>query len=154
MTQHRFDMKSIVGDPSFRWNDRTIICVIIAIMLCPALCIAAPTTPAIPTAQFGQMILVLLLVLALFIISAYATRRLTQRNWGKGGIKLITGLNLSQKERIVLIEVADKQMLLGVTAQSIQALHVFDEKAITKQEKKSPAKFSNLLQQMTDRGKA
>jgi flagellar protein FliO/FliZ len=52
-----------------------------------------------------------------------------------GGIKLLSTLSLGVKERICLIEVGDKQILVSMAPSGIQTLHVFTEAAIVKQEK-------------------
>ena len=50
---------------------------------------------------------------------------------GTGGaghmIDIVASRGIGAKERLMLIEVGDKQLLVGVTAQSMTTLHTFDE---------------------------
>lgn len=67
------------------------------------------------------LVIVLMLVLLRFL-------RQLQRG-GSGGQhnpKIIGSAAVGQRERVVLIEVANKVLVLGVTAQAINSLHSFD----------------------------
>ena len=45
----------------------------------------------------------------------------------QGKMKIVGGLSLGARERVVLLEVGDKQLLVGVAPGRIQTLHVLDE---------------------------
>lgn len=74
-----------------------------------------------------SMILSLLMVLALIIASAFLLKRFQPARMGQKGLKVITSLHLGAKERVMVVQVADKQLLLGVTAQQITVLDTLDE---------------------------
>jgi flagellar protein FliO/FliZ len=74
------------------------------------------------TTGSATMIISLLMVVALIFACAMVLKKfqLTQQN--VAGLKIITSLSLGTKERIIVVQVADKQLLLGVTAQQITVL--------------------------------
>ncbi len=49
---------------------------------------------------------------------------------GNGVINIVATRPLGPKERVLLLEIADKQLLVGMTATNVQTLHVFDEPII------------------------
>ena len=73
------------------------------------------------------MIVSLLLVLALVVAFAFVTKRLQPARLNSQGISLVTSMALSAKERIIVIQVGDKQQLLGVTAQQITLLDTLEK---------------------------
>lgn len=54
-------------------------------------------------------------------------------NGGASGdvINVVASRALGPKERIVLIEVADQQLLVGMTATHVQTLHAFEKPVVT-----------------------
>lgn len=70
----------------------------------------------------SSMILSLLMVLGLIIICALVLKRfnLTQQNSGQ--LKVIASLSLGAKERIVVVQIGEEQLVLGVSAQQISLL--------------------------------
>ncbi|GAA0815648.1 hypothetical protein GCM10009111_14250 [Colwellia asteriadis] len=75
----------------------------------------------------GSMILSLLMVLALIIVSAFVLKRFNLVQQGGSQLKVITSLSLGAKERVVVVQAGDKQLLLGVTAQQISLLDTLEE---------------------------
>ena len=77
---------------------------------------------------FLQVVLALMATLGLVLLLAYLAKRFT----GIGGranssIKVISVTQLGARERLVLVQAGDKQLLLGVAQQQISTLHSFDE---------------------------
>ncbi|MGR9053848.1 MAG: flagellar biosynthetic protein FliO [Gammaproteobacteria bacterium] len=72
--------------------------------------------------------LALIVVLALFFAGVRLLRKL--QGLPPGGMenfRVLTGLSLGVREKIVLLEVGNKQLLLGVTPGRIETLLVLDE---------------------------
>lgn len=67
----------------------------------------------------GSMILSLLMVLALIIICALVLKRFNLTQQGVSQLKVVTSLSLGAKERVVVIQAGEQQLLLGVTAQQV-----------------------------------
>jgi len=92
-----------------------------------ALICAHALTP-IETSHLGTTLLALLAVLALIIILAWLLKRLSGNTFqGQNQIKMITHLNVGQRERLLVIEVGNQHLLLGITSQQIRCLHVLPE---------------------------
>lgn len=110
---------------------------------------AAPvvSNPSIPSSQdqLIQVSIALVLVLALI----YAIAWFIKRKQGVHGIsnipmKTIGVLPMGVKEKIILVEVGGKQILLGMTASNINTLATFDE-PIVEEKQSSGVSFSQKL---------
>lgn len=76
---------------------------------------------------FGA-VLALLAVLALVVGLGWLLKRLPGSGFRPAdGMKLVASLSVGAKERVVVVEVNGQQLLLGVTAGSINALHTLSE---------------------------
>ncbi|HID81270.1 MAG TPA: flagellar biosynthetic protein FliO [Chromatiales bacterium] len=97
----------------------------------PAAVTAESTLPAAssPTAfYFVKLGLALLLVLGIFVAFAWMMRRFSGfQSSAKGDLRVITGLSLGTRERLVVVKVGKAQLLLGVTPGKISKLHVLEE---------------------------
>lgn len=71
-----------------------------------------------------QLILVLLFVVGLILFAAWFFRRLGQfGGTGNQVIRYLGGISVGQRERIVLIEVGETQLLIGVAPGRVEKLH-------------------------------
>lgn len=88
----------------------------------------------------------LILVVFAILLTGWLYSR-TQKLRGAGGnlIRVVASQPLGTRERVVLIEVAGKQLLVGMTASSVQMLHVFDEPVA--ELPPAPAGFADRLRQ-------
>jgi flagellar protein FliO/FliZ len=69
----------------------------------------------------------LLIVLGIFFLCAWGIRKLsgiTANSTGK--MRVIGGLSLGMREKVILLQVGKKQLILGVTPGRIDALHVLE----------------------------
>lgn len=83
--------------------------------------------PAI-TGSLWQLGLGLMVVLSAIAVSAWVLRRFGRVTSAVGGaIKVVGGVSMGPRERVVLLQVGDTQLLLGVTPGRIQSLHVLDQ---------------------------
>lgn len=94
----------------------------------------------------------LLVVLAFILFSGWIARRVQ----GLGGVntqalKVVAVLSVGQKERVALVEVGEKQILIGVTPQSVRTLHVFEEPVVTGSQPAGTSDFARKLQQVMGR---
>jgi flagellar protein FliO/FliZ len=74
-----------------------------------------------------SMIVSLLLVLLAIVIAAWLLKKLQVGGRTVNGLKVVTSLNLGSKERLVVVQVGEKQLLLGITGQQINLLDTLDE---------------------------
>jgi flagellar protein FliO/FliZ len=75
----------------------------------------------------GSMILSLLMVLALIVISAFVLKRFKFTQQQGGQLKVVASLSLGVKERIVVAQVGEQQLVLGVTSQQITLIKSLEE---------------------------
>jgi len=91
----------------------------------------APAASAGSASSLAQVTLSLLLVLAAVFAAAWVVRRM--RGFGKFGtnaIQIVADTALGPKERAVLIQVGQQQLLLGVAPGRVNTLHVLAEPVI------------------------
>jgi len=108
------------------------------------------TAPPLASSQ-DQLIQVTLSLFAVLAV-IYAVAWLIKRNRGVQGLsglpmKTLAVLPMGVKEKIVLIEVGGKQILLGMTAHNINALATFDEPVLVIKEKNSKG-FADRLKEI------
>lgn len=108
----------------------------IALLPSPLLAIALPVGAAteVPSfaSSFGQMIFGLVVVIGLLLASLWLIKRLSSPRGHAAGLRVIGGVAIGSRERVVMIEVADKVLVLGVTAASVNTLHTLDAEALAR----------------------
>ena len=81
-----------------------------------------------------QVTFSLLLVLGAVFAAAWLVRKLKGfGKFGGGAIQIVADTALGAKERAVLIQVGEQQLLLGVTSQQVNLLHVLPQPVSTVQ---------------------
>ena len=109
-------------------------------------------TPSIDAADILSLVASMVVVVGLVVALGWMYSRFRLSGSGAGdAIKVIASRSMGAKERIVLIDVADQQLLLGVTAMQIQTLHTFGEPAIKVQANVDSAGFANRLRSAMSR---
>ncbi|EIK59913.1 MULTISPECIES: flagellar biosynthetic protein FliO [Pseudomonas] len=85
------------------------------------------TAPAVGSVggQLTQLVLGLLLVIGLIFVLAWLMRRVQRIGPGNGQvIELVGSRALGPRDRLVLVQVGEEQILLGITPGRITPLHV------------------------------
>ncbi len=96
--------------------------------------------------HISQVGLALALIVALVVALGYVVKRLNHGGLRNAGdIKVLATTYLGPKERILLIEVKGRQILLGVNAQTIRALSEFDTVA-SRSQPESTISFDKVLE--------
>lgn len=95
------------------------------------LLLSGPVLPADGSADVTgsvvQMLLGLALIIGLLIGSLHLLKRLGAGQAGKAGLLKVRGAtSVGPRERVVLVEVADKVLVLGVSPGRITPLHTLD----------------------------
>lgn len=71
-----------------------------------------------------QMIFALVLVLGLIVGAAWLMRRFSLLPSAAGGqLRVVSGVMVGNRERVVIVEVRDTWLVVGVTGQNINILH-------------------------------
>jgi flagellar protein FliO/FliZ len=94
-----------------------------------------------------QTTLGLLVVLLLIGAAAWGVKRFGGLKMGAAGrLKIVGGLSLGTRERVVLLEVGDQQLVLGVAPGQIRTLHVLDTPLPAETREETPTGFADRLQ--------
>ncbi|HEY8036516.1 MAG TPA: flagellar biosynthetic protein FliO [Methylobacter sp.] len=97
-------------------------------------CFAVPGVDApkqaVRTVSSGDMlhwIVGLLIVLSIFFLCVWGMRKLSGMTPnGAEKMRIVGGLSLGMREKVILLQVGKKQLILGVTPGRIDALHVLE----------------------------
>lgn len=100
----------------------------------------------------SQLLLGLLLVVSLIFALAWAFRRANFVPGQGSGMRVIASLALGTRERAVLVQCGDKQLLLGVASGSVTLLAQFDEPVI-ESNALPKGEFANRLAQILQQTK-
>lgn len=89
--------------------------------------INASSTPGVSSGSLLQVTLGLLVVLGIIIGVAWMLRRYGRlQSAASGSLKILGGLSVGPRERVVLLQAGDTQLLVGVAPGRVQTLHVLD----------------------------
>lgn len=81
------------------------------------------TAKVVSSGDVAQWILALLVVLSVFLLSVWLLRKSgTLALVGKGQLAVLAALSLGMREKLVLVKVGDKQLLLSVCSGRIDKL--------------------------------
>lgn len=110
---------------------------------------ATPMAGSDIAGQLGQLLLGLLLVIGLIFLLAWLLRRVQQLN-PKGGqvIKLLSSQALGPRDRLVLVQVGNEQILLGLSAGRITPLHVLKEPVHLADAEQATPEFAQRLMEL------
>ncbi len=110
--------------------------------------ISSLTTEPVGVGNYVQMFFGLFIVVALIFGMAWFMRRMGNINGAAtGNLKVLGGVSVGQRERIVLVQAGDIQLLVGVAPGEIRTLHVMDEPIVssTNSNQNIPNSFANKL---------
>ncbi len=100
--------------------------------------------PVVSTGYLLKLGAALFLVLMVFIAFAWIFRRLNQLPAGHHGLRIVSGLNLGGKEKLIVVQVGEQQLLLGVSQNGISKLHLLQDR-ISETSQSRENDFSALL---------
>ncbi len=91
--------------------------------------IASLSREPVGVGNYLQMFFGLLIVVGLILGMAWFMRRMGRMSGlSQAGLKVVGGISIGQRERIVLVQAGEQQLLVGVAPGTIRTLHVLDEK--------------------------
>lgn len=86
------------------------------------------TNEPVGLGNYLQMFFGLFIVVGLIVGMAWFMRRMGNMNGvTAGNLKVVGGVSVGQRERIVLVQAGEQQLLVGVGPGTIRTLHVLDE---------------------------
>jgi len=115
--------------------------------------LAADSAPGISTGTYIQATLALLLIVGLLLGATWAARKVSGgRMFGQGNMRVVSGIALGPKERIVLVEVADSWLVIGIVPGQIRTLHTLPKGTDQiPSEQDTPPAFSEWLKAIRER---
>ena len=85
-------------------------------------------SPGVDTAALVRVVVGLLVVLLLIVALGWVMRRVGRYSSpASGQLRVIGGVSVGTRERVVLLQVGEQQLLVGVAPGRVQTLHVLDE---------------------------
>jgi flagellar protein FliO/FliZ len=82
----------------------------------------------------------LLIVLSVFFLCVWGVRKLSGLTVSSAGkMRVVGGLSLGMREKVILLQVGKKQLILGVTPGRIETLHVLEGDDCLIKEETAPA---------------
>lgn len=110
-------------------------------------------SPGIPSSTFFQAFIGLAIIVILLAGTAWIARKMSGgKGFGQGGLRVIGGVALGPRERLVLVEVGDSWLVVGIVPGQIRTLHT-----LPKGELPTPASgqqgqvFAHWLKQMMEK---
>ncbi len=86
----------------------------------------------IDTSDYFKVVLGLVFVIALFLVSTFLFKRYGHGPMtGRGQMRIVDGLHLGNRERLVLVELKGKQILLAITPGQIKKLDTVENASAT-----------------------
>jgi len=118
-----------------------------------------PPPSAVSSGSILQVIFSLLLVLAAVVLVAWILKRINLPQQGAGSLlKVISGVAVGQRERIVLVEINDTWLVVGVAPGQVRTLHSMPKADLPIPQSEIPpgmdGKFQGWLKQMMEKRNA
>ena len=104
---------------------------------------AAPAGPA----GILNVLVSLVVVVAAVLVCGWLYRRTQGLRGGPGGevFRVLASQALGPRERVVVVEIGGKQLVLGMTASQVNTLHVFDEPVVSPGNARQPGKLESAF---------
>lgn len=122
----------------------------VGLFLCTALALGADEPSLYSPRYILQVVGSLLLVLACLLGVLFLLKKLQGGELGgRSPLRVLGSLKVGTREKVVLLQAGERQLLLGVGAGSVRTLHVFDH-AVTE----APDGFAAVLRESETTGRA
>lgn len=128
--------------------------VLAPLLLYPVAVRADATEPGIGVGTYVQAFLALALIVGLLVASAWFARKMAGgKGFGQGGLKVVGGVALGPRERIVLVETGDTWLVIGIVPGQIRTLHTLPKGSIATADDQTVADrpFAQWLKQLSER---
>lgn len=94
----------------------------------PGIVSAAQPTPFVGSSEIVSMLTSTAVVIAVIVALGWLYSRSKLAGTGsRDVIQVVASRALGAKERLLLVEIADQQLLIGMTSANVQTLHVFEK---------------------------
>lgn len=109
---------------------------------------------AVPGSPLLQVSGALFGIIAFILIAAWLAKRfgLAGKTAGTRGLKVSASTTLGPRERVVIVDVEDARLVLGITASNINVLHKLPPAPVTGDERaETPADFQSVMKSLLKR---
>ncbi|MCF8580733.1 flagellar type III secretion system protein FliO [Enterobacter ludwigii] len=109
---------------------------------------------AVPGSPLLQVSGALFGIIAFILIAAWLAKRvgLAGKTAGARGLKVCASTTLGPRERVVIVDVEDARLVLGVTASNINVLHKLPPAPVVVDERAdAPADFQSVMKSLLKR---
>jgi flagellar protein FliO/FliZ len=124
-------------------------------LLIPTAVYAAETAPVgVSSGTYIQAALALALIVGLLAGTAWLARKVSGgKGFGQGGMKIVGGVAIGPRERIVLLEVGNEWLVVGIVPGQIRTLHRLDKGTVPNDElvASTDKPFTQWLQGIAER---
>ncbi len=118
--------------------------------------VAAPVTASTSPGNMLQVMVGLMVVLGLLVAVAWSMKKMgAGKHAAAGALKIVGGVSVGNRERILVVEVANQWIVVGVTPTSINALSTMPKQEGVELSAAAPLakNFSDWLKQTIDKRK-
>jgi len=121
----------------------------------PKAAVKGATQPVVPQASesLASVMFSLVLVVSIIFLIAWSMRRMGGKVFKtNSSIKILSGISMGSREKVVLVQVGKEQLLLGVAPGRVQTLHVLQQPVETDSvDVDQDASFSSRLKSMLNK---
>lgn len=107
------------------------------------------TSVGVPVVGGGELLnmglSVALVVAAILLLGWFYSRSRFLGGGASDVIKIVATRSLGTKERLIIVEIADQQILVGITSTAMQTLHAFDAPVCKSKETPPNSPFKGRL---------
>lgn len=133
---------------------RAFACFFLWLLLSGTAQAAATVVPQVPHSSFASLLQVLFglgLVLAAIAGTAWLLKRISPGQVAaSGSLRVVGGVAVGPKERVILVDVGDTRLVLGVTPAQISTLHQMPRPVEEVPESEAPALSGAFYQRLKD----
>ncbi|MBK7900818.1 MAG: flagellar biosynthetic protein FliO [Azonexus sp.] len=132
---------------------RLFVSLFLASLTLPAAAQAQAPAPGVGAGTFVQALAALGLIVLLLLALAWVAQRIGGgRAFGTAGMKVVGGLSLGPREKVVLVEVGDTWLVIGVVPGQIRTLHTLPKGETPESSGAGPERpFARWLKEMVER---
>lgn len=124
------------------------------LLLLPVVAGAAETTAPLAASSgvspgyFLKLIAALIFVVGVFFAFAWVIKKINRLPTGVQSMKIVSAMSLGSREKLLVVQVGDEQLLIGVTPGSVTCLHNLQQNLPEQPENKSGS-FAGILERAT-----
>ena len=135
-----------------RWSYKLYLTVYLLVFAHTAMA-AQKATSAISSGQLLQVVIVTFLFVLVIVAISFFLKKMNFSSRSKSAaVRVVTSVPIGVKQRISLIEIGGRQILLGITPGQINTLHVFDQPIIEEEKAVTQKNFMAYLKQAIKQG--